>query len=32
MEFLPQKIEKYSLENTSKESDLLSELNRETWA
>ena len=32
MEFLPEKIENYSLENTSRESDLLSELNRETWA
>ena len=32
MEFLPAKIEKYSVENTSRESDLLSELNRETWA
>ena len=32
MEFLPEKIEKYSVENTSRESDLLSELNRETWA
>lgn len=32
MDFLPRKIEKYSTKNTSKESDLLSELNRETWA
>mgnify|MGYP001179755081 FL=1 len=32
MEFLPHKIEKYSTKNTSKESDLLAELNRETWA
>ena len=32
MDFLPQKIEKYSTKNTSKESDLLAELNRETWA
>ena len=32
MEFLPEKIENYSLENTSRESDLLSELKRETWA
>ena len=32
MEFLPEKIENYSVENTSKESNLLSELNRETWA
>ena len=32
MEFLPEKIENYSVENTSRESDLLSELNRETWA
>ena len=31
MEFLPEKIEKYSVENTSGESELLSELNRETW-
>ncbi len=32
MEFLPEEIEKYSLKNTSKESKLLAELNRETWA
>ena len=32
MDFLPRKIEKYSTKNTSKESDLLAELNRETWA
>ena len=32
MEFLPEEIEKYSVENTSKESELLAELNRETWA
>ena len=32
MEFLPERIEKYSLQNTSKESKLLAELNRETWA
>ena len=32
MKFLPEKIENYSAENTSRESDLLSELNRETWA
>ena len=32
MEFLPEKIEKYSAKNTSKESNLLFDLNRETWA
>ena len=32
MNFLPHKIEKYSTKNTSEESDLLAELNRETWA
>ena len=32
MKFLPEKIENYSVENTSRESDLLSELYRETWA
>ena len=32
MELLPEKIEKYSIENTSRESNLLSKLNRETWA
>jgi len=32
MKFLPEKIENYSAENTSRESDLLSELYRETWA
>ena len=32
MDFLPHKIEKYSIKNTSEESDLLAELNRETWA
>ena len=32
MDFLPLKIEKYSTKNTSEESDLLAELNRETWA
>lgn len=32
MEFLPEKISSYSLENTEKEPKLLSELNRETWA
>ena len=32
MDFLPHKIEKYSTKNTSEESDLLIELNRETWA
>ncbi|MBT5699436.1 MAG: O-methyltransferase [Flavobacteriales bacterium] len=32
MEFLPEKISSYSLENTEKELKLLSDLNRETWA
>jgi len=32
MKFLPEEIEKYSLENTSKEPKLLADLNRETWA
>lgn len=32
MEFLPEKISSYSLENTEEEPKLLSELNRETWA
>ena len=32
MEFLPETINSYSLENTEKEPKLLSELNRETWA
>ena len=32
MEFLPEKISSYSLENTEKEPKLLSDLNRETWA
>ena len=32
MEFLPEKISSYSLENTEKELKLLSYLNRETWA
>ena len=32
MEFLPKSIEKYSSKFTQKESKLLSELNRETWA
>jgi predicted O-methyltransferase YrrM len=32
MEFLPETISSYSLENTEKEPKLLSELNRETWA
>lgn len=32
MDFLPKEIEQYALDNTSKESDLLSQLNRETWA
>ena len=32
MEFLPEKIEEYSINYTTKESELLLELNRETWA
>jgi predicted O-methyltransferase YrrM len=32
MEFLPEIISSYSLENTEKEPKLLSDLNRETWA
>ena len=32
MEFLPEKIEEYSINYTTKESELLVELNRETWA
>ena len=32
MEFLPEMISSYSLENTEKEPKLLSDLNRETWA
>ena len=32
MEFLPEIINSYSLENTEKEPKLLSDLNRETWA
>ena len=32
MEFLPEIISSYSLENTEKELKLLSDLNRETWA
>ena len=32
MEFLPEKINSYSLDNTEKEPKLLSDLNRETWA
>lgn len=32
MEFLPETISSYSLENTEKEPKLLSDLNRETWA
>ena len=32
MEFLPKQIEYYTLAHTSKESDLLAKLNRETWA
>ena len=32
MDFLPEKISSYSLENTEKEPKLLSELNRDTWA
>tara|TARA_Y100001968_G_C19071856_1_gene578778 strand:- start:65 stop:706 length:642 start_codon:yes stop_codon:yes gene_type:complete len=31
MDFLPEKIEKYVTEFTEKESDLLEEINRETW-
>ena len=32
MEFLPEKISSYSLDNTEKEPKLLADLNRETWA
>ena len=32
MEFLPKKIEKYSCDHSQNESDVLAELNRETWA
>ncbi len=32
MEILPEKIEEYSINYTTKESELLLELNRETWA
>ena len=32
MEFLPEKISSYSLNNTEKETQLLANLNRETWA
>ena len=32
MEFLPKQIEEYTLAHTTKESDLLAKLNRETWA
>ena len=32
MEFLPSEIEKYTLAHTTKEPQLLAELNRETWA
>ena len=32
MELLPEKIEEYSINYTTKESELLLELNRETWA
>lgn len=32
MEFLPEKIEQYSCQHTQKESAVLAELNRETWA
>ena len=32
MEFLPKEIENYSINHTEKESELLAELNRETWA
>ena len=31
MDFLPEEIEKYVLENTEKESKILQELNHETW-
>lgn len=31
MDFLPEEIEKYVLENTEKESEILQELNHETW-
>ncbi len=32
MDFLPKKIEEYSLLHTTKENELLAKLNRETWA
>jgi caffeoyl-CoA O-methyltransferase len=32
MDFLPEKISRYSLDNTEKEPKLLADLNRETWA
>ena len=32
MEFLPEKIDAYACAHSEKESDVLSELNRETWA
>ena len=32
MEFLPEEVEKYTTTHTTKESILLAELNRETWA
>ena len=32
MEFLPKEIENYSINHTEKESELLADLNRETWA
>ena len=32
MEFLPEEVEKYTTTHTTKESILLTELNRETWA
>ncbi|MEE2700527.1 MAG: O-methyltransferase [Bacteroidota bacterium] len=32
MEFLPKQIERYALEHTAKENELLEKLNRETWA
>ncbi len=32
MEFLPKEIDDYSINHTEKESELLTELNRETWA
>ena len=32
MEFLNQKIEEYVLKHTTNESEILQEINRETWA